>query len=263
MLAPSPPTASGGPHAKETDMAATEVFPVRPLPTALICDDLDAGYAGKPVVWGFNLRVAPGQVVALLGPNGAGKTTVLLTLAGFIPKVRGAVAICEKPQRKASPVAATRDGLVLVPDDRSLFTTLTVRENLILGRRPGGISVDDAVGLFPDLGRRLDLAAGQLSGGEQQMLAIGRALMQGPRVLLIDELSMGLAPVVVQKLLPVVRQVADDTRAGIVLVEQHVRLALGIADHAVVLAHGHTVLTGSASELLADPARLEHAYLGG
>jgi branched-chain amino acid transport system ATP-binding protein len=231
--------------------------------TALLtCEQLDAGYAGTAVVRGFDLEVHAGEVVALLGPNGAGKTTVLLTLAGLVPKLRGRVTIGDVDLDRASAAALARRGLVLVPDDRSLFTTLTVRENLVLGHRRNGPSIDDIVDLFPGLAPRLHLAAGQLSGGEQQMLAIGRALMQQPMVLLIDELSMGLAPVIVEALLPIVQQVARDTRAGVVLVEQHVRLALGIADRAIVLVHGTTALTDDASTLAGDVARLEHAYLG-
>jgi branched-chain amino acid transport system ATP-binding protein len=231
--------------------------------TALLtCEQLDAGYAGTAVVRGFDLEVHAGEVVALLGPNGAGKTTVLLTLAGLVPKLRGRVTIGDVDLDRASAAALARRGLVLVPDDRSLFTTLTVRENLVLGHRRNGPSIDDIVDLFPGLAPRLHLAAGQLSGGEQQMLAIGRALMQQPKVLLIDELSMGLAPVIVEALLPIVQQVARDTRAGVVLVEQHVRLALGIADRAIVLVHGTTALTDDASTLAGDVARLEHAYLG-
>jgi branched-chain amino acid transport system ATP-binding protein len=231
--------------------------------TALLtCERLDAGYAGTAVVRGFDLEVHAGEVVALLGPNGAGKTTVLLTLAGLVPKLSGRVTIDGLDLGRASAAALARHGLVLVPDDRSLFTTLTVRENLALGHRRSGPSIDDIVDLFPGLAPRLHLAAGQLSGGEQQMLAIGRALMQQPKVLLIDELSMGLAPVIVEALLPIVQRVARDTRAGVVLVEQHVRLALGIADRAIVLVHGTTALTDDATALAGDVARLEHAYLG-
>ena len=231
--------------------------------TALLtCEQLDAGYAGTAVVRGFDLEVHAGEVVALLGPNGAGKTTVLLTLAGLLPKLAGRVRIDGADLGRAGAAAVARHGLVLVPDDRSLFTTLTVRENLLLGRQRNGPSVDDIVAVFPGLAPRLQLAAGQLSGGEQQMLAIGRAMMQEPKVLLIDELSMGLAPVIVENLLPIVQQVARDTGAGVVLVEQHVRLALDIADRAVVLVHGTTVLTDDATALAHDVARLEHAYLG-
>jgi branched-chain amino acid transport system ATP-binding protein len=122
--------------------------------------------------------------------------------------------------------------------------------------------VDQVLDFFPALGKRLKLPAGMLSGGEQQMLALGRALIQDPRVLLIDELSMGLAPVIVEELLPIVRRIADGTGAAVVLVEQHVRLALEVADRAVVLVHGETVLRGPAATLAADPGLLERAYLG-
>ncbi|HVV12696.1 ABC transporter ATP-binding protein [Amycolatopsis sp.] len=229
----------------------------------LECAGLDAGYlAGSPVVRGFDLTLAPGEVTALLGPNGAGKTTVLLTIAGLVPALGGRLAIDGKPLGKGKARAAAKQGVVLVPDDRSLFTGLTVRQNLALCRRRGGTTVERMLEFFPALGKRLKIEAGKLSGGEQQMLAIGRALMLQPRVLLIDELSMGLAPVVVEELLPVVRRVATETSAAVVLVEQHVGLALGIADHAVVLVHGEQVLTRPASELAADPSILERAYLG-
>jgi branched-chain amino acid transport system ATP-binding protein len=224
---------------------------------------LDAGHGeGRPVVRQLDLTVAGGEVVALLGPNGAGKTTVLMTLAGLIPALAGEVRVAGTAVSPGQPRRAARAGLVLVPDDRALFTGLSVRENLSLASRQRSADLARVLEWFPALGKRLKLAAGQLSGGEQQMLAIGRALVQQPKVLLIDELSMGLAPVVVEALLPVVRQVAEQTGAGIVLVEQHVRLALSIADRGVVLAHGAVVLEGPASELLVDPRRLEAAYLG-
>jgi branched-chain amino acid transport system ATP-binding protein len=229
----------------------------------LVCSGLDAGYNGNPVVRDFTLSIRPRTVLALLGPNGAGKTTVLLTLAGLIPRIGGTVTIDGSEIGKANPAAISRQGLVLVPDDRSLFTTLSVRENLQLGKRKGGPEIDHIMSIFPELAKRLDISAGLLSGGEQQMLAIGRAIMQRPRVLLIDELSMGLAPVIVQNLLPIVRKIADDTDAAVVLVEQHVHLALGIADQAIVLVHGRIALAGTAAELLDDSTRLEAAYLGG
>jgi branched-chain amino acid transport system ATP-binding protein len=230
---------------------------------ALSCTALDAGYGGKPVVRGFDLTVGQGEVVALLGPNGAGKTTVLLTLAGLIPKIGGDIAIAGEPVGRSSAASISKRGLVLVPDDRALFTTLTTRENLLLGKRKHGLDIDAVLAYFPELAKRLDVAAGMLSGGEQQMLAIGRALVQRPKVLLIDELSMGLAPVIVQSLLPIVRRAAGEMGAGVVLVEQHVHLALDIADRAVVLVHGRTALEGTAAELSGDDERLEHAYLGG
>nr|WP_203731845.1 ABC transporter ATP-binding protein [Streptomyces sp. SID12501] len=229
----------------------------------LTCEGLDAGYTkGRPVVRGFGLKLLPGEVTALLGPNGAGKTTVLMTLAGLLPRLGGSVTLDGRQIRGGRAREVARRGLVLVPDDRSLFTQLTVRDNLTLARRRHGSTVDHVLDFFPALGKRLKVAAGMLSGGEQQMLALGRAMIQDPRVLLIDELSMGLAPVIVEELLPVVRRIAEGTGTAVVLVEQHVRLALAVADRAVVLVHGETVLSGPAQRLTTDPGLLERAYLG-
>jgi branched-chain amino acid transport system ATP-binding protein len=229
----------------------------------LECKALEAGYlGGRPVVRNFDLELRAGEVTALLGPNGAGKTTVLLTIAGLIPRLGGTISLDGTELRSGRARAAAKRGLVLVPDDRALFTGLTVKDNLVLCRHRGGTTVDQVLDYFPALKQRLKVEAGKLSGGEQQMLAIGRALMLDPRVLLIDELSMGLAPVLVEGLLPVVRRVATETKAAVVLVEQHVRLALAIADNAVVLVHGETALSRSAAELAADPSILERAYLG-
>jgi branched-chain amino acid transport system ATP-binding protein len=230
----------------------------------LTCSGLDAGYvAGRPVLRDLDLSLEAGTVLALLGPNGAGKTTLLLTIAGLQPPLRGHIGLGGAPVRPGSPRAAVKAGLVLVPDDRSLFKGLTVTENLKLASRRGtATTIEKIFDYFPDLKRRAKVAAGSLSGGEQQMLAIGRALMQDPKVLLVDELSMGLAPVIVASLLPVIRRVVDDTGAACVMVEQHVMLALQIADTAMVLAHGDVVLRGDAKELAADEARIERAYLG-
>ncbi len=229
---------------------------------ALECSALAAGYRGRRAVHALDLAVGRSQVFALLGPNGAGKTTTMLTLAGLIPPVSGSITIGGHSLGKGGASQASWAGLVLVPDDRSLFRGLTTRENLVLGKRKGGPTVESVLELFPELGQRLKVAAGQLSGGEQQMLAIGRAMMQQPKVLLIDELSMGLAPIIVHRLLPIVRRIADETGAAVVLVEQHVHQALSIADTAAVLVHGRIVLSGPASELAKDPQRLEAAYLG-
>ncbi|MET7769450.1 ABC transporter ATP-binding protein [Nocardia sp. NPDC005366] len=233
------------------------------MTTVLSCAEIDAGYsAGRPCVRGFDLALAEGEVLSLLGPNGAGKTTLLMTLAGLLPSLGGTISIAGTTVKPGQARASSRAGLVLVPDDRALFTTLTVKENLALARSRSGPTVADIIEYFPRLGERLEVSAGMLSGGEQQMLAIGRALMQDPKVLLIDELSMGLAPVIVESLLPVIRRVADDKGAAVILVEQHVRLALEIADTAIVLAHGCDVLRGSAAELAAEPQKIERAYLG-
>jgi branched-chain amino acid transport system ATP-binding protein len=230
--------------------------------TALRCSQLDAGYGGRPVVRGFDLEVGDGEIVALLGPNGAGKTTVLLTLAGFLPRVAGAVELFGTAAPSGDAAVLSQRGLVLVPDDRALFTTLTARENIELGRRRSSPPISTVLDYFPELHKRLDVAAGMLSGGEQQMLAIARGLIQQPRVLLIDELSMGLAPVIVEKLLPILRSVADTMKTAVVLVEQHVRLALGVADRGVVLVHGEVAIDEPSATLLADLSKVERAYLG-
>lgn len=167
------------------------------MSTVLSCTALDAGYVGRPCVRGFDLELQVGEVLALLGPNGAGKTTTLMTLAGLLPCLGGEVCIDGHPVKPGHARSAVKAGLVLVPDDRSLFTTLTVEENLRLSvraRRGWRTERDTVLETFPQLADRLKVPAGALSGGEQQMLAIGRALVQHPKVLLIDELSMGLAP---------------------------------------------------------------------
>ncbi|HEX4493892.1 MAG TPA: ATP-binding cassette domain-containing protein [Acidimicrobiia bacterium] len=228
----------------------------------LVCEGIDAGYGSVLVVRDFDLVVEAGAVVAILGPNGAGKTTLLTTLAGLYPARAGSVSVCGTRLANGRPRSASRAGLVLVPDDRSLFTSLTVDENLAAARGRSRTSVDDVVALFPGLAARRAVTAGNLSGGEQQMLAIARALIQEPRVLLIDEMSMGLAPVVVEQLLPVVRRIAEETQAAVVLVEQHVGLALEIADRAIVMNHGDVVLDRPAAALAADPALLEATYFG-
>ena len=233
------------------------------MSAVLTCSGLDAGYVpGRPVLRNIDISLEGGTVLALLGPNGAGKTTLLLTIAGLQPPLAGHIGLGGAPVRPGSPRAAVKAGLVLVPDDRSLFKGLTVAEHLKLASRRGATTMEMIFDYFPDLKRRVKVAAGNLSGGEQQMLAIGRALMQDPKVLLVDELSMGLAPVIVESLLPVIRRVVDGTGAACVMVEQHVMLALEIADTAMVLAHGDIALRGDAKELAADEALIERAYLG-
>ena len=228
----------------------------------LDCRALECGYGAITVVRGFTLTAAAGTVVAVLGPNGAGKTTVMCTLAGLLPRLGGEVLVDGEPLRSGRPAVASRAGLVLVPDDRALFFPLSVRDNIEAARRKGSPPAKAMVELFPALESRWNVSAGACSGGEQQMLAVARALVQDPKVLLLDEMSMGLAPVIVEDLLPRVRQIADATGAVVVLVEQHVQLALEIADEALVLVHGDTVLRGRASEFTADPDHLEAAYLG-
>jgi branched-chain amino acid transport system ATP-binding protein len=229
---------------------------------ALRCRSMSAGHGGVAFVRDVNLDVRRGSVLAIVGPNGAGKSTLLLTLAGLLPQLGGDVEVHGHRLRSGNPRAASKAGVVLVPDDRALFPAMTVVDHLQAARRRTGPQPRAMLDLFPSLEPRWKVAAGNLSGGEQQMLAVARALMQEPSVLLIDELSMGLAPVVVEAVLPAVRRVADEQDAAVVLVEQHVRLALEVADQAVVLVHGEVALAEPAADLARDMTRLEAAYLG-
>lgn len=223
---------------------------------------LNVGYGSLVVGRNINMTIKPGEVTCVLGPNGAGKTTLLLTLAGFLEPLGGEIVMGETPNKRANAQKMNQQGVVLIPDNRALFTQLNPVENLKLAYRKGGRTVDEVMDLFPALRERARIKAGMLSGGEQQMLAMGRGIVQGPKVLLIDEMSMGLAPVIVEQLVPLVRQVADQTGAGVVLVEQHVRLALEVADTAVVMVHGDVVLQDSAAHLKSNPKLMEDAYLG-
>jgi len=212
------------------------------------------GYAGTPVVHDFALDVSPGEVVTVLGANGAGKTTALLGLAGALPLLGGTVEFAGAPL--SSLARNARRGLGLLTDDRAIFRELTVLENLRLGTGEPEL----ALGTFPALRRLTGRKAGLLSGGEQQMLGLGRVIAARPRLLLADELSLGLAPMIVTALLAAVRQLADEG-AGVVLVEQHVRLVLEIADRAVVLRRGRIAFTSGARDLRHDEQRLAGAYL--
>jgi branched-chain amino acid transport system ATP-binding protein len=198
---------------------------------------LTSGYQRHPVVHDIDISVGEGQVVALLGPNGAGKTTTLLTLAGVVTPLGGELRIDGKPTR--APVhRRAMQGMGLVTEQRSVFMDLTAAENLRVGR----CDVRFALELFPELEALQGRRAGLLSGGEQQMLTLARALARRPRLLLVDELSLGLAPLLVRRLLVAVRTAADEQGVGVVLVEQHASQALRIADHVHVLQRGRIVL---------------------
>jgi branched-chain amino acid transport system ATP-binding protein len=223
---------------------------------------LVCGYGKIVAVRGLDLVLSSGEVLAVLGPNGAGKSTLMTTLAGLLPRLDGQVLLDGTELPSGKPSKANLGGLVLVPDNRALFTSLTVRENVEVARVKGSNNVDEVLDLFPALRTRLKVKAGSLSGGEQQMLAMARGMVQKPKVFVVDEMSMGLAPIIVESLLPIVRTIADETGAAVVLVEQHISLALEVADEAIVLVHGDVALRGSAAECRADPGRLEAAYLG-
>jgi branched-chain amino acid transport system ATP-binding protein len=237
------------------DVARPDVTPV------LRCTSLDVGYHRRPVVRNLTLEVSPGEVLSILGSNGAGKTTSLLAMAGLLRPFAGQVTIDGKPVNYKQPYRAARSGVQLVPSDRCLFTSLSVADNISFGRR-GKDALHEALEYFPELEKRLKVPARALSGGEQQMLVLARAMVASPRVILIDELSTGLAPVVVQKILPVVRRIADEKQTAVILVEQHVHMALQVSDRAMVLAHGDVVLERSAAELRQNPGLLTESYLG-
>ena len=232
---------------------------------ALAVRDLNAGYRGVPVVRELNLEVRPGEVVALLGPNGAGKTTTLETIAGLHRPISGTVELSgEGIGGKPAHILARR-GVALVPEGRALFPGLTVHEHLRLAGRRGRGSArpeDELLEMLPELRKCLGRKAGLLSGGEQQMLAVGRALVTRPRLLLVDEMSLGLAPVIVERLLPILRRAADELGASVLFVEQHVALALEISDRAYILAHGRIRLEGAAAELRERRELLAASYLG-
>lgn len=217
---------------------------------------LCVGYGTIPVVRDFDIEVRAGEVVALLGPNGAGKTTALLGLAGALRASAGEVLWNGVPT--SAPLhRRCRAGLGVVLDDRSVAMGLTVRENLRVGRCDPAL----ALAWFPELEGHLDRPAGLLSGGQQQMLTLGRALARRPSALLVDELSLGLAPQVVVRLLTAVRAAADEGLA-VLLVEQHVRTALDIADRVYLMHHGRIDWVGTAGQARADRARVEAAYFG-
>jgi ABC-type branched-subunit amino acid transport system ATPase component len=223
----------------------------------LTATGLAAGYNGQPVIHDVDLAFTAGEMVGLFGANGAGKTTTLLALAGEIAPLKGEVQLFGRPH-PGSLYRAAKAGTALLTDDRAIFAPLTARDNLRLGRG----SVERAVTFFPELEEHLDRRAGLLSGGQQQMLSLARILAAEPRVILADELSLGLAPLIVKRLLVALREAAD-RGAAVVLVEQHVAVAARSIDRAFVLARGRIALELSGDQLRADPSRVAEVYLAG
>lgn len=219
---------------------------------------VSAGYGKMPVVRQVDMRVDAGEVVALIGANGAGKTTTLLTLAGELAPMDGEVHFLGAPT-KAPMHARCRNGLGYVTEERSVIMDMSVADNL----RLAAVAPAVAFGYFPALEQIMDRRAGLCSGGEQQMLSLARALGRNPKVLLADELSLGLAPIIVANLLKAVRAAADERGIGVLLVEQHVRQALKIADRVHVMERGHIVLSGTSEEVVGQLDKIEAAYLAG
>ncbi|HEU5389057.1 MAG TPA: ABC transporter ATP-binding protein [Streptosporangiaceae bacterium] len=247
--------------------------------SVLELEGLSVAYDRAPVVRDLTLTVGRGEVVALLGANGAGKTTTLRAISGLLKPAGGVIRLDGRDLAGVSPTARARLGLAHVPYDRGIFFGLTVAEHFRLdgtdrpgtgrpgraGRRDsmgGRAEMDDAFERFPALRALRGRKAGLLSGGEQQMLAIGRAFSRRPRLLMLDEMSLGLAPVIVDRLLPTVREAAASYGTAVLLVEQHVHLALKIADRGYILSHGELAASGTARQLSQDGALLAASYLG-
>jgi branched-chain amino acid transport system ATP-binding protein len=226
---------------------------------------LTAGFGAGPVLFGIDLEIGLGELIALVGANGAGKSTTLGTLSGLVPATSGSVTFSGRDITNARPEAIVRAGIAHVPQGRRLFGTVSVEKNLRLGayvRRDREIDADfiRVLDYFPALKDKLAREAGTLSGGEQQMVAVGRGLMAKPKLLMVDELSLGLAPKVVDRLIDVMKEI-NAAGTALLLVEQDVLVALDVADRAYVLENGRIVMSGKAAELKDDPG-IRKAYLG-
>ncbi|SES32726.1 ABC transporter ATP-binding protein [Actinokineospora terrae] len=227
---------------------------------ALQVRDITVTRGAGPVIREVGFTLEPGRITALVGPNGAGKTSLLEAISGVVPAARGSVHIGDVEVTKHSRVARAKLGLSHIEQGRAVFPGLTVLENLKLTARTWP-RVDEVLALFPELDKRRNSPTALLSGGEQQMVVLARAFAARPKFLLIDEMSLGLAPVVFTRLLPMVTRFATEG-AAILLVEQFTHLALGVSQDAIVVSSGRVTYQGSAQDLLATPQTLHSAYLG-
>ncbi|MDQ4214586.1 ABC transporter ATP-binding protein [Microbacterium sp. ASV81] len=227
----------------------------------LVLDTVTVSRGAGPVISDVSLTVRGGEVVALVGPNGAGKTSLIESISGVTGHSSGSLTLDGERIDKLSRVTRARRGIVHIEQGRAVFPSLTVRENLSLTARTPA-DLEAALASFPELEKRIDSPTALLSGGEQQMVVLARAFAAKPRILLIDEMSLGLAPVVFMRLMPIVQSIAE-SGVGVLLVEQFTHLALGLAREAVVVAGGRVSFQGTASELQSDPQLLHRAYLGG
>jgi branched-chain amino acid transport system ATP-binding protein len=224
----------------------------------LVVDKLEVHRAGSPIVRGVSIEVTPGEITVLLGTNGAGKTTLLEAISGVIPAVGGSVRLDDVEITRLARERRARAGLAHIEQGRAIFADLTVEENLLVVARRG--QYEHIFDAFPEIASRRSSRAGLLSGGEQQMLVIARALVNEPKVLMIDEMSLGLAPVVVKRLIPIVTKLATDG-VGVLVVEQFAPIALSIGQRAYVLSRGGIAYDGDCEALSKDPDRLRDIYL--
>ncbi len=224
---------------------------------ALDLDNVSAGYGETVVLENLRLALGAGETLSIIGRNGVGKSTLLATIMGHTTLHGGAIRLHGRDISKLATYRRVTSGLGLVPQEREIFPSLSLRENLEVAARPGAWTIETVFQLFPRLGERADNRGNQLSGGEQQMLAIGRALIGNPTVLLMDEPSEGLAPVIVEELTRAVKRLSEGAELSIILVEQNTRLALEIASRVVVMDRGHIVFDGPSETLRRDPAKLE------